>query len=361
MPCLLDSVSPRHLAALVQFLEKDGLSCDAALRKAGLTRGLLEMPLVPIASVMAAMQELVRSSRRTDLGFVRGLLTQVGTDHVAGQLLLNAGTLREGLTMLSPYMPLVSPVIRMQCRNEPGRFVVEWSMARPMPYDMSIIALETMAVSSHRQLLFMRQEQQISYELEFFWPAPEHAARYRELKSPRVRYSPGGAPRVVATLPADIADAPLPMADARILHRAGMHAHSRLQELARERSFLEWVRHVLSNADDEMLTQADVARLLRVSSRTLSRHLARENSRFGQISQQVRQSRAEGMLGGSACSIGDIAHRLGYSTVANFCRAFKANSGATPAEFRSRHLQTHQPSETPESGERTDLLLRTSG
>jgi AraC-like DNA-binding protein len=361
MPCLLDSVSPRHLAALVQFLEKDGLSCDAALRKAGLTRGLLEMPLVPIASVMAAMQELVRSSRRTDLGFVRGLLTQVGTDHVAGQLLLNAGTLREGLTMLSPYMPLVSPVVRMQCRNEPGRFVVEWSMARPMPYDMSIIALETMAVSSHRQLLFMLQEQQISYELEFFWPAPEHAARYRELKSPRVRYSPGGAPRVVATLPADIADAPLPMADARILHRAGMHAHSRLQELARERSFLEWVRHVLSSADDEMLTQDDVARLLRVSARTLSRHLGRENSRFGQISQQVRQSRAEGMLGGSACSIGDIAHRLGYSTAANFCRAFKANSGATPGEFRSKHPQTRQPSETPEGGERTDLFLRTSG
>lgn len=347
MPSLLDSVSPRHLAALVQFLEKDGFPCGAALRKAGLTRSLLEMPLVPIASVMAAMQELGRSSGRTDLGFVRGLLTQIGTDHVASQLLLNARTLREGLTLVSPYMPLVSPAIRMQSRNEPGCFVVEWSMARPMPYDMSIIALETIAVSSHRQLLFSLQERQISYELEFSWPAPEHAARYRELKSPHVRYSPGGAPRVVATFAADIADAPLPMADARILRRAGRHAQATLRELARERSFLEWVRHVLSSAEDEMLTQDHVARLLRVSAKTLSRHLGRENSRFGQISRQVRQSRAEGMLGDSTCSIGDIAHRLGYATVANFCRAFKANSGATPAEFRSRHPQTRQPPKNP--------------
>ena len=77
MLLLLDSVNPRHLAALVGYLEEQGFSCTPALRTAGLTRSMLQQPLVPIASVLTAMQELVQTSGRTDLGFVRGLVTQV--------------------------------------------------------------------------------------------------------------------------------------------------------------------------------------------------------------------------------------------------------------------------------------------
>jgi AraC-like DNA-binding protein len=295
---------------------------------------MLQLDRIPIATALAAMQELVKNSGRTDLGFIRGLITHVGMDHVALRLLLSAPTLRSGLRTLAPYMPLVSAVIRMQCRDEHDALVVEWSMARPMPYEMSVIALETVAVSLHRQLLFLLQEPALSYGMQFSWPPPRHAARYRELKSPRVMFGIGGSPTVRMRIPNMLADRSLPLADERALREANRHAGEMLRELARERSFAEWVRHVLATVEDERLGQEQVARLLRVSGKTLSRYLAQEGARFGAIAQDVRRSRAEELLVRSGASVADIAHRLGYSTPANFIRAFKAKSGMTPAQLR---------------------------
>ncbi len=334
MPTLIDSVSPRHLAALVHYLEQDGFLCTNALKRAGLTRAMLEWDRIPIPAALSSMQEIVRASKRTDLGFIRGLLTYSGIDHVAFQLLLSAPNLREGLKTVAPYIQLVSAVIRMQCRDELDAFVVEWSMARPMPYEMNLIALETVAVSSHRQILFLLQRSEVRYEMQFSWPPPPHAARYHELKTPKVTFGGGGMSTVRFRLPNNLADQQLPMADERALREAAHHASEMLQELARERSFGDWVRHVLSTVDEELLGQEEVARLLCISGKTLSRYLAQEDLRFGEIAQSVRLERAQELLVHSNLNIADIGHKLGYSTSANFVRSFKALTGSTPAQFR---------------------------
>ena len=334
MPTLIDSVSPRHLAALVNYLEQDDFLCTGALKRAGLTRAMLEWDRIPIPAVLSAMQEIVRASKRTDLGFVRGLITHPGVDHVAFQLLLSAPNLREGLKTVAPYIQLLSAVIRMQCRDEQDAFIVEWSIAQPMPYEMSLIALETVAVSSHRQLLFLLQQNEVRYEMQFSWPPPPHAARYRELKSPRVTFGGGGVPTASFRLPNHLADRPLPMADERALREAAVHASEMLKELAQSRSFGEWVRHVLTTVEEELLGQEDVARLLRISGKTLSRHLAKEDLRFGEIAQSVRLARARELLCSSNLNVTDIGHKLGYSTTANFVRSFKTLTGTTPAKFR---------------------------
>ncbi len=334
MPTLIDSVSPRHLAALVHYLEQDGFLCTSALKRAGLTRTMLEWDRIPIPAVLSAMQEIVRASKRTDLGFVRGLITHPGVDHVAFQLLLSAPNLREGLRTVAPYIQLLSAAIRMQCRDEQDAFVVEWSIAQPMPYEMSLIALETVAVSSHRQLLFLLQQNDVRYEMLFSWPPPPHAARYRELKSPRVTFGGGGEPTASFRLPNHLADRPLPMADERALREAAIHASEMLKELAQSRSFGEWVRHVLNTVDEELLGQEEVARLLRISGKTLSRYLAQEDLRFGEIAQSVRLARARDLLCNSNLNVTDICHKLGYSTAANFVRSFKTLTGTTPAKFR---------------------------
>lgn len=334
MPSFIDSVSPRHVAALVHYLEQDGYLCTSALKRAGLTRAMLEWDRIPIPAALAAMQEIVRDSKRTDLGFVRGLITHPGTDHVAFQLMLSAPNLREGLKTLAPYIQLVSPAIRMQCRDEPNAFVVEWSIARPMPYDMSLVALETVAVSSHRQLLFLLQQSEIRYEMQFTWPPPPHAARFRELKNPRVTFGVGGAPTVGFRLPNHLVDRQLPMADERALSEAARQANAMLKELAQSRSFGDWVRHVLFTVDEQLLGQEEVARLLRISGKTLSRYLAQEDLLFGEIAQNVRLQRAQELLVNSSLKVADISHKLGYSTSANFVRSFKALTGSTPAKFR---------------------------
>lgn len=344
MPSLLNSVNPRHLAVLVRHLEQEGFSCADALAQANLSYEMLDLRWVPIASVLTAMQELVRTSGRTDLGFVRGQLTNIGINDVASQLLLSAPTLRQGLQAISPFMPLISAVIRMRCRDDNGNLVVDWSLTRPLPYIMGMVALETVVVSVHRQLLFLLQEQEVQYAIRFSWTPPLHAARYRELKSPTVSFGHGGPLNVSITILQALADRPLATADARVLREADRHAHETLRELARQQSFAEWVTQVLATVESEPLGLEDVARLLGVSGKTLSRYLAQENTRFGVIAQRVRQQRATWLLDNTTTGIGDIAHQLGFATTANFVRAFKTANGLTPLRYRNRPVETAGPS-----------------
>lgn len=334
---LIDSVTPRHLAALVHYLEQDGFSCVDALKRAGITRGMLDGDRVAVPAVLLAMQDIVSASKRTDLGFIRGFLTHPGMNNVALQIFLSAPNLREGLKTLAPYIQLLSPVMRMQCRDEHDAFVVECSMARPMPYEISLIALETTVVSFHRQLLFVLQKSEARYEMELSWPPPPHAARFRELKSPKITFGYGGVPSVKFRFPNLLADQQLPMADERTMREAAHLGSTMLDELVRERSFGDLCRHVLSSVDEEMLDQADIARLLNISTKTLSRHLSQENLRFGEIAQSVRLTRAQELLLNPNLTVADISHKLGYSTPANFVRSFKALTGSTPAQVRRNH------------------------
>ncbi|WP_027013893.1 AraC family transcriptional regulator [Comamonas composti] len=342
MPSLFDSVDPRYLLSLVTHLEQGGHNCSQALSKAGITRAMLRQQRIPIASNLRATQELALSTGRSDLGFVRGLVTKVGTSDVATQLLLSAGTLRQALETLSPYVALISPIIQMQLRQETEKSGNAWldlTLARPLPYESSIMALETAALSCHRQLLFTLQVQELHCEMEFSWSAPAHADKYRRLRGVHARFGLGGQPRASLSFPAAVLDRPLPLADAKTLYQALSLAKSSLQKLKKEQSVTDWVEYALTHVEDQKLTQECVARLLLISSKTLARHLAREQTSFGDLSQKVRQRRAEALLRESGLSVGEISHKLGFATLANFSRSFKAKAGMTPSEFRASSLR----------------------
>jgi AraC-like DNA-binding protein len=80
----------------------------------------------------------------------------------------------------------------------------------------------------------------------------------------------------------------------------------------------------------------DVARAVRVSTRTLKRRLAERGTSFSEVLDEVRRQRALLLLDDRRLGLGDVADRLGYSDVANFTRAFRRWTGQTPAAFRSR-------------------------
>jgi AraC-like DNA-binding protein len=69
------------------------------------------------------------------------------------------------------------------------------------------------------------------------------------------------------------------------------------------------------------------------TTRTLHRHLLKENSSFRQIRDQVRRDKAIGWLLDDNCQVGEVARRLGMTEPA-FSRAFKSWTGLTPLVYR---------------------------
>lgn len=80
----------------------------------------------------------------------------------------------------------------------------------------------------------------------------------------------------------------------------------------------------------------EVAKQLRMSTRTLKRKLAEHDTTFSAIRDDQRRQRALLLLDNRALSIGEISTKLGYSELPNFTRAFRKWTGMTPNAYRDR-------------------------
>ena len=84
----------------------------------------------------------------------------------------------------------------------------------------------------------------------------------------------------------------------------------------------------------------EIASLLAMSERNLTRRLRQENTSYSTLLASVQEERAKNLLRGSALSIAQISDRLGYAEPAVFSRAFSHWTGVAPGKWRrSRHRQ----------------------
>ena len=142
--------------------------------------------------------------------------------------------------------------------------------------------------------------------------------------------------------------------DARLLHRNALpRSRARLltlEDVARSRAEPERLDRFLGVAIEQIRVQVlagavsidNTARALDTSVRTLQRFLSSEGTDFRQQVNALRAQRAQELLGGSAASVTEIAAALGYSTPANFARAFRKATGTGPQEFRARRWSSTQ-------------------
>ena len=98
------------------------------------------------------------------------------------------------------------------------------------------------------------------------------------------------------------------------------------------------VRHVISGllpSSDCSLPQ--VAATLNLHERVLQRRLEQCGSSYGELLRDTRLNMATELLKYSRLSVTEIALHLGYADLAVFSRNFKAWTGSSPREFRTRN------------------------
>jgi AraC-like DNA-binding protein len=78
----------------------------------------------------------------------------------------------------------------------------------------------------------------------------------------------------------------------------------------------------------------EIAGEMRMTSRTLRRHLTAEGATFRALLEEVRSTLAEELMATASLTHGEIAERLGYADVTTFIEAFRRWKGVPPSEFR---------------------------
>ena len=97
---------------------------------------------------------------------------------------------------------------------------------------------------------------------------------------------------------------------------------------------------------DGWLTIIQAAEIARMSVRSLQYRLAEEATTYSQVVEEARMQLAAAALSTTDQRLIEIASDLGFSTHANFSRAFQRWAGVSPSEFRLRRAY-REPLGTP--------------
>jgi AraC-like DNA-binding protein len=93
-------------------------------------------------------------------------------------------------------------------------------------------------------------------------------------------------------------------------------------------------RHLMSAMDGGNSSVDEVARRLGMSSRSLQRHLADEQTSYNDLLTEVREEFAKRYLTRGSVSASEVAYLIGFSEPQAFFKAFKRWTGMTPREFQ---------------------------
>lgn len=102
-------------------------------------------------------------------------------------------------------------------------------------------------------------------------------------------------------------------------------------------------RNALSADPGRGWTLRHLADALRVSSRSLQRHLKAEATSFSRLLAEARLAAAATLLGTSDRSAAEIGYACGFADQAHFTREFKRHTALTPTAFRAQFAQAHRP------------------
>ena len=115
---------------------------------------------------------------------------------------------------------------------------------------------------------------------------------------------------------------------------------------------LDDVREVLiddyfSDRYDEALTPGELADLLGVGTRQLSRILQEIYGKsFGEVLTDMRMEAAKDLLKNTGMRQSEIASAVGYRQQSNFFRTFRSREGCTPSAYRTRCRETEKVTQT---------------
>jgi len=135
-----------------------------------------------------------------------------------------------------------------------------------------------------------------------------------------------------------LAQKPLPLADARIANTAAEHFYDAFP--SDEQEILRQVRELLAQNIEAQLTLEEVAEQLELTTRTLRRRLRKAGTTYLDIVDELRREAAISQLLYSNRPIVDVAASLNFCDTASFSKAFKRWTGKAPRVFRSTQSNT---------------------
>jgi AraC-like DNA-binding protein len=324
----------RVSSSLGRRLQEVGLSASAVLAQAGLPLGLFngERILLTTEEFFALYRGIAEASSDPAIGLKLGTENRIERYDPICIAALSTRSLRSAIERLSRYKQLTCPEkIELVDRGNECAVHFSWLLAEQKEPDLLVDVcfawMLTIATrGAGRRIRPKRVELQRSEEFRQV---------YQEHFGCPVKFKAGR--NVLIFSMADM-DAPFLTYNAELLAAIAPQLEAELTQQMAEKDLREQVKGILKGliAGQRPAIQ-DVARELRMSSRTLQRRLGEEGATFQQLTEQARRELAHHYLLHSTLELNETAYLLGYEDANSFFRAFHKWEGTSPGQWKSNH------------------------
>jgi AraC-like DNA-binding protein len=289
---------------------------------------------IPAPQAMRMWQEVPRIVDDDRFGLRLGeRASGAGVLPVVGYIVQTSPTLGEGITRALRYQRLVQTLNRaeLEMTESTGRLVVHVRAAHVEPLRHAIDFVLAFMMSLASRLTGSRVVPQrvcLAHE------RPPQIDDHERVFGKRVHFS---APVTEIIFERTLLDRPVLSTDLQLRGLIERHAAALLGRLPGGDGLVDRTRIALAESLRTGRTRVrDVARQLRMSTRTLQRRLGGERTSHAELLESVRRDLALRYVTDPALSLTEVAFLLGFADQTTFHRAFVRWTGKAPGAFRKR-------------------------
>lgn len=330
---------------LCQLGYEKGMSVDAVLHQSGISAAALGSP----SDEIEAQQEIqiIRNLQAhlpdvETLGIEAGTRYHVTTYGLWGYAVLSSHTLGSALDMAARMLNQTFS-LSTNTVEQIGQQVKVTYEVKHLPQDIRQFVLDrdrAAAVTLQREILGKPLPYQ-AVLLSRAQPSPKMVEAYTELFGTPPLFDQS---QDSGLFDASIMHQPLPQANAHTKRLCEDMLKRLVDERNQRTGVAAEVRNRLLRDPGHIPDMEEVADEMRMTSRTLRRHLTAEGTTFRTLLEEVRSTLTEELMGGANLTHGEIAERLGYADVTTFIEAFRRWKGMPPSEYRrTRGLTNEHP------------------
>ncbi len=323
---------------LARKLEELDVRPADVLRQAGLPTGLFdrdERILLSTAELFALYRGLAQASRDPAIGLKLGTEARIERYDPTAIAAVSARSFRDALERLARYKQLTCPeAVDVVDRGSESRVEFRYLLAQetepPLLVDLAfawVVAIGRRGtdglVRPKRIELREATGSRQMYEAHFGCPV-QFGARHNTIV-----YAATDLDRPFLTHNPDLWAVIAPQLEAE------------LSRALASKAITEQVKGMLKQLMPRGRPGIDeVAKELRLSSRTLQRRLGEAGATFQQLMQEARRELARHYLLHSSMELNETAYLLGYEDAHSFFRAFSDWEGSPPGEWRARNARS---------------------
>jgi AraC-like DNA-binding protein len=327
------TIHPTYIRLLCQILSNQGIDPKPILETTGLgTLNFISQSTasVSVRAVNQFIDAALEASDKPWLGLTVGMLAHISTHGSLGYAVIASPNMREALVVVARYIGLRNAAIQFRLREtEQGATLelierVEFGHTREFVISMIFASL----------LRFIEAvlgciPPSIAADLPFLKPTWHN--QIEQLFAGRLRF---GGSRLNIHFDQAVLASRCSTADALAFEQSNLECERLLCAVQRPDT-AQRVREILMAKDSKYPTLLQVAQFLNISTRTLTRRLNDEGTRFQTLLDADRQTKAEYYLINTNLSMEEIASRLDYEDTSNFSRSFRRWRGQMPSELRA--------------------------